>query len=136
MFCWQTWLYCFSMKWVEKAMAGTWLGEAVSSAKQDTDGCKVFYNQCPLSPDKLTHFTKELARRYMNHLIHLHNANTVNWSLLWSNPGPTTTVTYDGKYFIIEPGSARILWKKFAFDILSLLEISTIKKELFAVTVC
>ncbi|XP_054264403.1 uncharacterized protein LOC128987532 [Macrosteles quadrilineatus] len=66
-----------SLKWVEKTMAGTWLGEAVSSAKQDNDGCKVFYNQCPLSPDKLTHFTKELARRYMNHLIHLHNTNTV-----------------------------------------------------------
>ncbi|KAG8296328.1 hypothetical protein J6590_059595 [Homalodisca vitripennis] len=62
----------FSLGWVERLTSGSALGEAMTSAKGE-DGCSTFYSQCPLNSEKLATFAKELARRYMKHLIQLSN---------------------------------------------------------------
>lgn len=62
-----------SMKVIERWTEGTSLGEAVTSAKNEEEGCKEFFEQCPLKPDKLGTFASELARRYTNHLIQMSN---------------------------------------------------------------
>lgn len=79
------------MKWVERITAGTSFGEAMALGKSDLDGCKVFHSQCPLSSEKLGSFAKQMARRYMNHLIQLSNSKTEKWLML--NNSNTTDFT-------------------------------------------